>query len=188
MTSILTWNINSIRQRLAHLESISARYSPDIICLQETKVQNKDFPLGACKDMGYQAIIFAGIPSYNGVAILAKQSIDCHGSHSLLEKNDARYLWAEINGVLIHNFYVPSGGNTPSMDAEKFAYKIRFLQQMESILLELEFCKKPQILLGDLNVAPLPEDVFDHKFMSRIVSHTPLERQTLLQTKGFHSV
>lgn len=164
------------------MKEIETIYSPEIICLQETKVQDVDFPISFCRQIGYEHLIYSGVPKYNGVAILSKHKISEHGSHDFCRMRDGRYLWAEIDGYIIHNFYVPSGGNIPSIDSEKFVHKLKFLEEM-ILFIQDYFSGRRQILVGDLNVAPLVEDVFDHNYMSKIVSHTPQERELLLRVQ-----
>jgi exodeoxyribonuclease-3 len=172
---VMTWNVNSLRRRLEILESVVEKYAPDVMCFQETKVRDIDFPLGACRALGYEHVVYSGIPRYNGVAILSKVEIDSSGGHSFCGKEDARYLWAKVGGLRFHNFYVPSGGRDASLDSERFFHKMCFLREMEGQMLSFFGEDGVDILLGDLNVAPLPEDVFDHEYMKRVVSHTPLE-------------
>ena len=112
---IATWNINSVRLRMNMLTEFAKKYQPDIICLQETKVEDHNFPHIECISMGYPYIKISGEKSYNGVAILSKQPIA--DSFSLQFYNlQKRHLAIRCGDVEIHNFYVPAGGDEPDVN------------------------------------------------------------------------
>ena len=160
MLRIATWNVNSVRVRLAHIARFSQEYAPDVLCLQETKARDADFPSAALAEMGYSEQIFSGIPGYNGVAVLAKIPMS-DANRPRLGRNDARHLSIEIPqyDLRLDNVYVPAGGNIPDPELnDKFAYKLDFMAQLtENMAAERP---KRAILLGDINIAPGEYDVF----------------------------
>ena len=177
---IATWNVNSLRVRLPHLLQWLAANQPDIVALQETKVRDEEFPLEACKDMGFPYIVFKGMPSYNGVCFLSKLPIASSFSHSFDGKDDCRHLSVNINGINLHNIYIPAGGYEPDAEFnDKFAHKLRFLKELGEVFASSSELPNPKILLGDFNVAPLETDVWNHKQMLNVVSHTPVETNLL---------
>lgn len=174
---IATWNINSVRLRINNVLRLLEEEQPDILCLQETKAQDSDFPLQAFHDAGYVHTVFSGEKSYNGVALISRvplknvQTLNCAG------KNDKRHIAAELKGgVLLHNFYVPAGGDIPDRNQnEKFGHKLDFVDEMGKWFKKNASKSAPMILVGDLNIAPLEHDVWSHKQLLSVVSHTPIE-------------
>jgi exodeoxyribonuclease III len=178
--TVTTWNINSVRLRLDNIRRLVADQEPDVLCLQETKVVDELFPLEAFEEMGYRHNLVRGMKSYNGVAILSRRTI-AHGEYvGWCGKSDCRHAVATVDGIEIHNFYVPAGGDIPDPEVnEKFAHKLAFLDEMAEWLEEERDSRRPMILVGDLNVAPLEHDVWSHKQLLKIVSHTPVEVEKL---------
>jgi exodeoxyribonuclease III len=178
--TVTTWNINSVRLRLDNIRRLVADQEPDVLCLQETKVVDELFPLEAFEEMGYRHNLVRGMKSYNGVAILSRRAI-AHGEYvGWCGKSDCRHAVATVDGIEIHNFYVPAGGDIPDPEVnEKFAHKLAFLDEMAEWLEEERDSRRPMILVGDLNVAPLEHDVWSHKQLLKIVSHTPVEVEKL---------
>ena len=177
---IITWNINSIRLRIEHLKFLQQQYLPDIICLQETKVRNEDFPLSDLMQLGYKEIFFEGEKSYNGVAILA--NIDCKLDRKLkFVNNDARHISVILpNQIEVHNFYIPSGGEEPDIKINpKFDHKLKYCNEVTSWFKKNRTIEDKIILVGDLNIAPLENDVWSHKQLLNVVSHTPIEVEYL---------
>ena len=176
---LVTWNVNSIRQRLDHLDRLIAEQAPDVICLQETKIEDPDFPAARFHEQGYRHRMIRGQKSYNGVAILSRRPFQDRGRKIWCRKDDARHVFARLAGGLeVHNFYVPSGGDKPDPEInDKFDHKIRFLRAMARWSREGDMKSKRAILLGDMNVAPLETDVWNHKRLVRSVGHTPLESE-----------
>jgi len=180
---ILTWNINSLRLRLPLLARLVAACSPDIVCLQETKVPDELFPRDDILALGFSHIAHRGMKSYNGVAILSRRKlvVDSDAPDWCL-KNDRRHLAATVDwagGPLsVHNFYVPAGGDIPDPAANaKFAHKLAFVEETAA-----HFRANPPartVLVGDLNIAPLEQDVWSHKQLLGVVSHTPPEVERL---------
>ena len=180
---IASWNVNSVRSREAHLERFLSERAPDVICLQETKVEDPLFPLERVTALGYRHHLIHGQKSYNGVAILSRVPFEDQGKLVWCRKDDCRHLWVRLPGdVELHNFYVPSGGPTPDPAAnDKFDHKIKFLKAMASWCRKTDVKNRRVILVGDLNVAPLETDVWNHKKLLRSVGHTPLESELMLK-------
>lgn len=181
---IATWNVNSVRLRLEQLQAIDDHLRPDILCLQETKVVDELFPHDAFKALGFQHIAIKGMKSYNGVAILSKLPLEAVHSQEFCGKSDCRHLSARIQGVEIHNLYIPAGGDVPDPQVnEKFAHKLAFLDQVTGWFKGMD-AETPRVVLGDFNIAPLETDVWSHKQMLKVVSHTPVEVDRLKILQG----
>ncbi|WP_455475055.1 exodeoxyribonuclease III [Bartonella sp. B30(2025)] len=180
---IATWNINSIRLRLAQVLQYLNRFDVDILCLQETKCPDNLFPRGAFEEIGYAHIAVSGQKSYNGVAIISRLPLKNVETRFFCEKQDCRYISVIVEAygksVQIHNFYVPAGGDVPDADVnEKFRHKLDFLEEMSSIKVD-QRGHLSSLLVGDLNIAPLEDDVWSHKQLLNVVSHTPIETERL---------
>lgn len=188
---LITWNINSLRLRLPLLKQIVEQENPDIVCLQETKVPDPLFPAQALAEMGLPHQIYKGMKGYNGVAILSRhelQSVD--GTPDWCTRSDCRHVAASIatpaGPILLHDFYVPAGGDIPDPEEnEKFAHKLAFVDEATSWFTSTPPARS--ILVGDLNIAPLEHDVWSHKQLLKIVSHTPpeIERLKAWMATGF---
>ena len=178
---VATWNVNSIRLRIPQLKKFLEKHQPDFIALQETKVQDHEFPLSDLQNLGYPHILFKGQKSYNGVALLSKHPLTAGPTANFGGMNDARHVSCILpNGGVLHNFYVPAGGDVPDMaQNKKYAHKINFLKDMKKILTDVHPADQPIIVVGDINIAPRENDVWSHKPMLKVVCHTPLETETL---------
>lgn len=183
---IATWNINSLRLRLPMLEKIVGQLKPDIICLQETKVPDELFPAEGVAALGFGHVVYRGMKSYNGVAILSKVPITELPRRNWCEKDDCRHIAVRLpDGTELHDFYVPAGGDIPDpVENDKFAHKLAFITEMESWFKKKKQAKR--ILVGDLNIAPGEEDVWSHKQLVKVVSHTPEEVDGLNRVMGAH--
>ncbi|MFY9225792.1 MAG: exodeoxyribonuclease III [Blastocatellia bacterium] len=158
---IVTWNVNSIRARLSRLLDWLIRNQPDIVCLQETKVIDADFPQTEINAIGYQCTI-SGQKSYNGVAILSRSDPKNVISQLPGDANDKekRFLAAEISGIQIINVYVPNGSE---IDSDKYKYKLNWYYRLRDYL-DTSFTPEQNLLIcGDFNVAPDDRDVWDVK-------------------------
>ena len=177
---IATWNINSVRLRLELVLERMRALDVDVMCLQETKTQDAFFPTDMIAEAGWPYLFVRGEKSYNGVAILSRLPIEERGFLNWVGGVDCRHIWAKINGQMIHNFYVPAGGDEPDRQINpKFGHKLDFIDEMT-----LYFSKnlpKNAILLGDLNIAPLASDVWSTRQLKHVVSHTDIEREKLLK-------
>ena len=174
---IVSWNINSLRLRLPLVEKLTKEARPDLLCLQETKVPDEAFPMDGVRALGYSHVLYRGMKSYNGVAILSRLPIEDAGSRDWCDKQDCRHVAARLSGGLeVHNFYVPAGGDEPDPKVnDKFAHKLDFMTEMADWWKKRASNSAKAVLLGDLNVAPLETDVWSHKQLLKIVSHTPVE-------------
>jgi exodeoxyribonuclease-3 len=177
---IATWNINSVRLRIAHVLRFIKEQGIDILCLQETKTQDESFPSDEFLKIGMKHQYFRGEKSYNGVAILSKIKFEENGHINWCNKGDCRHISVQLGKKIeLHNFYVPAGGDEPDISVnQKFAHKIDFLNEMKSNF--LNDTKTQKILVGDLNIAPLENDVWSHRQLLNVISHTPIETETLL--------
>lgn len=187
--SVTTWNINSVRLRLPIVEQFIVREKPDILCLQEIKCRAEEFPLEPLQKMGYEHIILHGQKGYHGVAILSKVPLTEDHRQDYCGVGDARHISAIFERgsrrIRIHNFYVPAGGDEPDRSINpKFGHKLDFVEEMKA--LKASSPGVSSILVGDLNIAPLEHDVWSHKQMLKIVSHTPVETEglTAVMEKG----
>ena len=174
---IATWNINSVRMRLDLLLRLIDQTGPDVICLQETKVTDELFPAEPLAARGYQHAHIHGMKSYNGVAILSRFPLEGTGIRHRCGKEDCRHIDVMLpNGIELHNVYVPAGGDIPDPDENpKFAHKLQFIDELRDWWPAERSADRPMILVGDLNVAPLETDVWSHKQLLKVVSHTPIE-------------
>lgn len=173
---LVTWNINSVRLRLEQLARLDEALRPDVLCLQETKVADPLFPRDALAALGYDQLAILGQKSYNGVAIASRLPLEEVTSRNWCGREDCRHLIARINGIELHCLYVPAGGDIPDPDAnDKFAHKLDFLDALTRWFGEQGPSAYPKVLLGDLNIAPLASDVWSHRPMLKVVSHTPVE-------------
>jgi len=175
---IVSWNINSVRLRIHQVVDFLSTHKPDILCLQEIKCNDDQFPAKAIIDAGYGHHAIFGQKAYHGVAIVSRLPISKVFRHDFCGKGDSRYIGALIdNKIEVHNFYVPAGGDEPDpITNEKFDHKLKFMTEMAEWTGKLKKQKSMhRVLVGDLNVAPEPDDVWSHKQMLKVVSHTPIE-------------
>ena len=179
---IATWNVNSVRHRIQLVTRFLRDEQPDVLCLQETKVMNELFPKLPFHKLGYTHQAIHGQKAYHGVAILSKTPFRETGVQDFCREGHARHIGVTLeSGVELHNFYVPAGGDIPDPKANpKFAHKLHFLEGMEKFFAARKARKSnPVLLMGDLNVAPQEHDVWSHKQLLKIVSHTPVETRLL---------
>ena len=176
-----TWNINSLRLRLEQVLNFVKDKKIDLLCLQETKTPDEHFPSKDFAKIGMKYQHFRGEKSYNGVAILSNMEFTECNYINWCNKNDTRHISVSLeNDIEIHNFYIPAGGDEPDVSLnKKFEHKISFLNEMYEYFLKNQ--KMNKILVGDLNIAPLENDVWSHKQLLNVVSHTPIETETLLK-------
>ncbi|MFG1418669.1 exodeoxyribonuclease III [Xanthobacter sp. V0B-10] len=184
--TIATWNINSVRIRLDIVREAVAALKPDVLCLQETKCQDDKFPLAAIRDMGFPHIALHGQKGWHGVATFSRRPFADVTKGEFCGKGDARHVAVTLAAgdglgkpLTIHNFYVPAGGDVPDPELNpKFAHKLAFLDEVTAWPRLLEDAAAPDrhaVLVGDLNIAPLEADVWNHRQLLSVVSHTPVE-------------
>ncbi|MGB0497680.1 MAG: exodeoxyribonuclease III [Rubricella sp.] len=185
-TTVCTWNINSVRLRADIVARLLREETPDVLCLQETKSPVEKIPFDVFEALGYRHAVARGEKGYNGVAILSRLPLEEVPHRDMCARGDARHVAARLpSGVTVHNFYVPAGGDIPDPDENpKFAHKLAFLDELGDW-----FTGEPPeraILVGDLNIAPREDDVWSHKQLLKVVSHTPVEvdRLNAVQAAG----
>lgn len=181
---IATWNINSVRLRQNLVSRFLEEYAPDVLCLQETKCPEGQFPSATFADAGYHHIAECGQPGYHGVAIVSRLPFEEVWRRQFCGKNDARHVAVRLSGtndLKVHSFYIPAGGDEPDpVINDKFAHKLQFLTEMRDWFGELgSQALERSVLTGDFNIAPLEHDVWSHKALQKIVSHTPVEIEHL---------
>lgn len=187
---VTSWNINSVRLRIEQVGRALDEIGPDVVCLQETKCPDHCFPGEALRGFGFRHVAQIGQKGYNGVAILSRFPFAAVEPRNWCDRADARHLSVVLGpeagaaaGVAIHDFYVPAGGDVPDPAVNpKFAHKMQFLAEMRRWNDTRE--RRPSILVGDLNVAPLEHDVWSHKQLLGVVSHTPVETAALEAIRG----
>ena len=175
--TVATWNINSVRLRLGLVRRFIAEAQPDVLCLQETKTPDENFPREAFEALGYRDMLVHGMKGYNGVAVLSRVKLGTTRTRSWCEREDCRHGIVQLpDGIELHNVYVPAGGDIPDpAENDKFAHKLRFLDELTFWFAQNPADGRKAILVGDLNIAPLETDVWSHKQLLRVVSHTPIE-------------
>jgi exodeoxyribonuclease-3 len=182
---IASWNINSVRARLDIVERFLREMAPDILCLQETKAENASFPAAAFAALGYDKQILNGQKMHHGVAIISRIALTEDRRNDWQDNGEARHIGVRLpNGVRLENVYIPAGGDIPDREANpKFGQKLDFLGRMTRWS---EALREPTIIVGDFNVAPLDCDVWGHKELLNVVSHTPIEVEALARLQASH--
>ncbi len=183
---ILTWNINSVRLRMPRLLDLVDECNPDVICLQETKVMDEAFPFKPIIKAGYEHTHIHGMKSYNGVAILSRVPFTTSEIYHRVGKEDCRHIATHLETskykkpVEIHCLYIPAGGDEPDPKVnDKFDHKLKFVDELGKWFKKNYSNDDPLIALGDFNIAPLEHDVWSHKQLLKVVSHTPIEVEKL---------
>jgi len=173
---IASWNINSVRLRMPIVARFVRDYAPDVLCLQEIKVDDPLFPIEDARATGLPHVYFSGQKSYHGVAIFSRFPLTDVVAQDILGNGERRHIAATLpGGVRVENYYVPAGGDIPDPEANpKFRDKLAF---MDALIAQSSAQKKgpPTIMLGDMNIAPHEHDVWSHKQLLDVVSHTPIE-------------
>ena len=170
---LATWNVNSLKVRLPQVLDWLGQHRPDVLCLQETKLEDANFPAGAIRDAGYQ-VLFSGQKTYNGVAILSRApASDAVAAIPAFDDHQKRVLAATINDVRVICLYVPNG---QSVDSDKYQYKLQWLAAVTAWLKD-ELKRFPRLaVLGDFNIAPEERDVYDPKAWEDQVLFSAQER------------
>lgn len=182
---IASWNINSVRARSALVERLITDEQPDILCLQETKVVDDTFPCDMFQRHGYRHRLLNGQRMHHGVAILSRVPLDDPGKHDWQDNGEARHVGARLEcGIRLENVYVPAGGDIPDRNENpKFGQKLDFIERMTRWS---DGLREPTVIVGDFNVAPLECDVWSHKALINVVSHTPVEVEALDRLRDAH--
>ncbi len=177
---IVTWNINSVRLREPLVLDLINEKSPDVICLQETKTPDEHFPLDVFTQAGYEYVHFNGMKGYNGVAIISKHPFENPQIHNRVARNDSRHISVQFPEFELHNIYIPAGGDEPDREInEKFGHKLDFIDEMSAFFKTHYKDSDPLMVVGDFNIAPQEHDVWSHKQLLKVVSHTPIEVEKL---------
>jgi len=178
---IATWNVNSINVRMPQLLEWLEAVEPDVVCLQEIKTVDDNFPLAALKDAGYDAV-FMGQKSYNGVAILSKYPIEDVQKNFLDDDDESpkRLIAATVKGIRIVNTYIPNGSELWS---DKFTFKLDWLQRLRRLFDETCDSSKDVLLCGDFNVAMDELDVWSVPAMHGKLHFSKPERAAMHNVK-----
>jgi len=184
---IATWNINSVRLRIDLVTRFLQEEQRHVLCLQETKCPDANFPHAAFRAAGYRHRAIHGQKGYHGVAIVSRLPLLDIDRRQFCGKADCRHIGARIaygdKPVTVHNFYIPAGGDEPDPELNvKFAHKLAFIEELTGIAAALAGPRT--VLVGDLNVAPLETDVWSHKQLLKVVSHTPRETEGLERVRA----
>lgn len=176
---LVSWNINSVRLRAPLVQRLVDSHNPDVICLQETKCPDELFPRATFEDMGFAHIHINGMKSYNGLAILSKIPFMASDIHHRCGREDCRHAAVRLDvggGIDLHNLYIPAGGDEPDPSInDKFAHKLAFVEELTQWFPAQYSASDRVIAVGDFNIAPYEHDVWSHKQLLKIISHTPEE-------------
>jgi exodeoxyribonuclease-3 len=176
---LATWNVNSVRLRAEQVGRFVREQAPDVLCLQEIKCREGEFPTQAFVDAGLPYLKVAGQKGWHGVATASRLPIEDTPALNVCREGHARAVSVKVAGVEVHNFYIPAGGDEADRAINpKFDHKLDFFERLTADMARRD-PKAPLAILGDLNVAPGEFDVWNHKFMSRVVSHTPVEVEAM---------
>ena len=180
-----SWNVNSVRARIGIVERLLREEQPDILCLQETKATDDIIPTDFFARLGYRHWALKGQKMHHGVAIFSKIELREPGSHDWQDNGEARHVGVRLPcGLRLENVYVPAGGDIPARTVNaKFGQKLDFIERMTRWSGGL---REPTLILGDFNVAPLECDVWSHKALINVVSHTPVEVEALTKLQQSH--
>lgn len=176
---IVSWNVNSVRLRVDHIQRFAREEAPDVLCLQEIKCEADAFPALALADAGFPHVSIQGQKGWHGVAIASRLPLEPSRRLGACREGHARCVSARVAGVEIHNIYAPAGGDEPDPAVNpKFDHKLDFFARLTADM-AARAPRDPLVLCGDLNIAPGEFDVWSHKQMSRVVSHTPVEVEAM---------
>lgn len=179
----VTWNINSVRLRLPMVLEFLQSHKPDVLCLQEIKCTNDQFPAADFTAAGYPHHAVNGQKGYHGVAIVSRFPLTQIDARVFCGIEESRHVQAQLDygkgPITVHNFYIPAGGDEPNTETNhKFKHKLDFLAEMKTWFDHADF-DDGQLITGDFNIAPHESDVWSHKKLLKVVSHTPVETETL---------
>jgi exodeoxyribonuclease III len=179
--SLVSWNINSVRLRIDQVVRFLTEHDIDVICLQEIKCQSHEFPSEALRAIGYEHIHVTGQKGWHGVALASKLPFDVIDTLKFCRRGEAREQIIRLGGIEIHNYYIPAGGDVPDRETnDKFDHKLMFYERLTQSLYDRDKAT-PLLICGDLNIAPGEFDVWSHKQMLKVVSHTPPELEAFAQ-------
>lgn len=181
--TIVSWNINSLLPRLDVVARLLRDERPDVLCLQKVRAAREDFPRKAFEELGYPHIALRDQGTVAGLAILSRMPIAETSALDIAGQGEARHLFARLaNGIGVHNLYVPAGGAKPDAANDAgFKKKLDFLAFARDHFRDVP--PRAAMLMGDLNIAPLPEDVYDHPALRTEVTHTDIEAAALAEVR-----
>lgn len=184
--TVMTWNINSIRARVELFGKVVRKVKPDVILLQETRCHDGQFPMTTMRRRGYKYSALNGRGGHHGVAILSKVPILDVKADVIGGIDQPRHVSAVVDHggpIRLHSLYIPAGGDEPDPAINpKFAHKLAFLEDM--LTWGREAVAEPALLTGDFNVAPYPDDVWSHRQLLKVISHTPVETEALERVRS----
>ena len=176
---LATWNINSVRLRVDQVARFVAEQAPDVLCLQEIKCQEGEFPREAFAEMGLPHLAISGQKGWHGVAIASRLPFEPGPKLDVCREGHARCVSVMVQGIEVQNFYIPAGGDVPDRALNaKFDHKLDFYERLTRLAAARD-PKAPLIIAGDMNIAPSENDVWSHRQMLKVVSHTPIEVEAM---------
>ena len=180
---LVTWNINSIRARTQRLVGWLDANRPDVVCLQETKVEDAQFPLEAIEKLGYRAVMF-GQKSYNGVAILSTAELSdvSRGFGDDPADDEARVIAATTHGIRVVNVYVPNG---QELTSDRYPYKLAWYGRLRAFLERTTSPDQPVVVCGDMNVTADDHDVWSPEAWRNQIHCSPPEREALATMRAW---
>lgn len=174
---VATWNVNSLRARLPRVEEFLAYAAPDVLCLQETKVSDADFPSMAFQALGYDSAAYGGAGRWNGVAILSRIGLDdVRAGFGPGPDAESRSMAATCGGIRVCSVYVPNGR---ALDSEHYQAKLAWLEQLRDFLDDQCDPETDLVVCGDFNIAPEDKDVYDPARYVGATHVSPAEREAL---------
>lgn len=181
---VATWNINSVRLRIDHVARFVNEQKVDVLCLQEIKCHDGEFPVAAFEEMGLPHLALRGQKGWHGVAIASRHPFQAAPTLDLCREGHARNVGIIVGGIEIQTIYVPAGGDLPDrQENPKFDHKLDFITRLTREMATRD-PSSPLLLTGDFNIAPGENDVWSHRQMSKVVSHTPIEVEALATLKA----
>ncbi len=185
--TLATWNINSVRLRIDLVARFLREQAPDVLCLQETKCRDSEFPLAAFHKLGYPHVAINGQKGYHGVAIASKIPLEIIDRRSFCDKGDARHIAVTLapggagglRSPCIISMCRPEATSRIPLSIRNSPHKLAFLDEMADLVTVERIAGADAIVAGDLNIAPLETDVWNHKALLKVVSHTPVEVEKL---------
>lgn len=184
MLRLATWNVNSVRLRAEQVLRFVREQAPDVLCLQEIKCLPDQFPREVFEQAGLPHLRISGQKGWHGVAIASRLPIEDVAAAPACREGHARCVAAKVAGIEIQNFYIPAGGDVPDRALNpKFDHKLDFYERLSRDMAARD-PRAPLVIAGDLNIAPHENDVWNHRYMSRVVSHTPVEVEAMAALKA----
>ncbi len=181
---VATWNINSVRLRIEQVRRFVAEAGVDLLLLQETKCREGEFPYAALAEAGLPHVRVAGQKGMHGVATASRLPLEDAPDLRPCREGHARCVAVRVAGVEVVNLYIPAGGDTPDRAANpKFDHKLDFYERLTSDMAARDPAR-PLLLAGDFNIAPGEDDVWNHRHMLKVVSHTPVEIEVAARLKA----